>query len=131
VPHGGGARCLGFPFDPEGLAQGGDMRRAARRDANDGIISEALRVAGFTVHDFASAGNSIPDKLVSRPLPDGRQWICWVEIKAPGGRLRPGQERFRDIFQPRHEWYEARDAQDTVCELANRYYESIKQEHLR
>lgn len=107
------------------------MRRAARRDANDGIITEALRVAGFTVHDFAGAGNSIPDKLVSRELPDGTQWICWVEIKTPTGKLRPGQEKFRALFEGRGEWYKACYPQDTVCELAMRYHDAIKQEQLR
>ena len=107
------------------------MRRAARRDANDGIITEALRVAGFTVHDFAGAGNSIPDKLVTRTLPDGTEWVCWVEIKTEKGKLRPGQEKFRDLFEPRGEWYKACYPQDTVCELAMRYHEAIKQEHLR
>lgn len=107
------------------------VRRAARRDANDGIITEALRAAGFTVHDFAGAGNSIPDKLVSRELPDGTQWVCWVEIKTEKGKLRPGQEAFRAIFESRGEWYKACFPQDTVCELATRYHEAIKQEHLR
>ena len=107
------------------------MRRAARRDANDAIITEALRAAGFTVIDFAGAGNSIPDKLVTREFPDGTQWVCWVEIKTPTGKLRPGQEAFRDIFEPRGEWYKACYPQDTVCELSTRYYEAIKQEHLR
>jgi len=107
------------------------MRRAARRDANDGIITEALRAAGFTVHDFGAAGNSIPDKLVTRTLPDGTEWVCWVEIKTPTGRLRPGQEKFRKIFDPRREWYKATHPQDTINELAQRYFESIKQEHLR
>ena len=107
------------------------MRRAARRDENDAIITEALRVAGFTVHDYAGAGHSIPDKLVTRTLPDGTEWACWVEIKTPTGKLRPGQEAFRKIFEPRGEWYKATHPQDTVCELAMRYHESIKQEHLR
>jgi len=107
------------------------VRRAARRDENDAIITEALRAAGFTVHDFAGAGNSIPDKLVTRTLPDGLEWICWVEIKTPTGKLRPGQEKFRALFEGRGEWYKACYPQDTVCELATRYHDAIKQEHLR
>ena len=97
------------------------MRRAARRDANDGLISEALRAAGFTVMDFGTAGNSIPDKLVVRIKPDGTYWIQWVEIKSEKGKLREGQKAFRDIFEPRQEYYLARDAQITVTELMRRY----------
>ena len=97
------------------------MRRAARRDANDGLISEALRAAGFTVMDFGTAGNSIPDKLVVRQQSNGKHWIQWVEIKSEKGKLREGQAAFRDIFEPREEYYLARDAQITVTELMSRY----------
>ena len=37
------------------------MRYAARRDANAGVILDALRKAGFTVMDFSLAGQGIPD----------------------------------------------------------------------
>lgn len=107
------------------------MRYAARRDGNDKIITEALRAGGFTVHDFATAGASIPDKLVTRKKPDGEEWICWVEIKMPTGKLRPGQQVFRDIFDSRNEHYVARDAEETLAELYDRYYASIKPEQLR
>lgn len=97
------------------------MRRAARRDANDGLISEALRAAGFTVMDFGTAGHSIPDKLVTRQQSNGKHWIQWVEIKSEKGKLREGQAAFKDIFEPRQEYYLARDAQITVTELMSRY----------
>jgi len=104
------------------------MRWAARRDGNDGIIAEALRAAGFGVHDFAKAGGGIPDRLVTRALPDNKPWICWVEIKTEKGRLRPGQQEFRAVFEPRDEFYVARDPEETVRELMNRYQAAIKPE---
>ena len=107
------------------------MRYAKRRDANDGLIAESLVKSGFTVHDFASAGQGIPDKLVTRLLPDGTPWVCWVEIKMPKGKLREAQEAFRQTFEPRGEYYVARDAQDAVKDLYERYTEAIRPEHSR
>ena len=107
------------------------MRHAARRDGNDAIITEALRKAGFTVVDYGNAGQGIPDKLVLRDLPDGTSWICWVEIKMPKGKLREAQEAFRQTFEPRNEYYVARDAQDAVKDLYERYAEAIRPEHSR
>jgi hypothetical protein len=103
------------------------VRYKARRDANDGLIGRALLAAGFTVHDYASNGG-VPDRLVVRPLPDGTPWVCWVEIK---GKLRPSQERFQAIFEPRGEFYVARDPEATVRELMERYLAAIKPEQLR
>ena len=100
------------------------MRRAARRDGNDAPITEALRAQGFTVYDYGKAGEGIPDKLVTRPLSEERLWVCWVEIKMPRGKLRDGQERFRDIFGPRGEHYVARDPQVAVIELTRRWLDA-------
>ena len=107
------------------------MRHAARRDGNDAIITEALRKAGFTVMDYGTAGQGIPDKLVTRPLPDGLPWVCWVEVKMPKGKLRDAQEAFRRVFDARGEYYVARDAQDAVRDLYDAYTAAIRQEHLR
>jgi len=107
------------------------MRHAARRDANDAIITEALRKAGFTVVDYGNAGQGIPDKLVLRDLPDGTSWVCWVEIKMPKGKLREAQEAFKRVFDGRGEYYVARDAQDAVKDLYERYTEAIRPEHSR
>jgi hypothetical protein len=106
------------------------MRYRARRDANDGLISQALTAAGFVVLDYASNGG-VPDRLVMRDLPDGRPWICWVEIKVEKGKLRPSQEKFQAIFEPRGEFYVARDPEATVRELMERYLAAIKPEHCR
>ena len=106
------------------------MRYAARRDANDKIIAEALKKAGFQVHDYARVGE-IPDKLVTKALPDGTQWVCWVEVKAPKGRVTDSQQRFRLIFEPRGEFYIARDPEETVRELYDRYTAAIRPELMR
>lgn len=106
------------------------MRRAARRDENDATITDALRKAGFVVVDYASVG-AVPDKLATKALPDGTPWICWVEIKTPKGRLTQSQETFKAIFEPRGEFYVARDPAETVRELTERWMFAIKPEHWR
>lgn len=102
------------------------MRYAKRRDQNHQIIAFALRKAGFVVIDFASAGHSIPDLLVMRPLRDGKPWISWVEVKSPGGKLDKGQKEFRGVFDPRGEWYLAVDPELTVMDLMRRYVAELK-----
>ena len=106
------------------------MRHAARRDANDAPITEALRKAGFVVYDYAQVGQ-VPDKLATKALPDGTAWVCWVEIKTPKGKLTESQETFRKVFEPRGEFYVARDPQETVNELYARYDAAIKPEQRR
>jgi len=102
------------------------MRYAKRRDTNHQDITQALRKAGFEVIDFASAGHDIPDLLAVKPLQDGKAYTCWVEVKAKGGRLSDGQKRFKGLFEPRGEWYEGRDADDTVCALQALYLQRLK-----
>jgi hypothetical protein len=82
------------------------------------------------VYDYAKVG-SVPDKLVTKTLPDGVAWVCWVEIKTPKGRLTESQETFRKVFEPRGEFYVARDPQDAVKDLYERYTEAIKPELCR
>lgn len=82
------------------------------------------------VYDYAKVG-SVPDKLVTKALPDGVAWVCWVEIKTPKGRLTESQEAFRKVFEPRGEFYVARDPEVTVRELMDRYISAIKPEQLR
>ena len=82
------------------------------------------------VYDYAQVG-SVPDKLVTKALPDGVTWVCWVEIKTPKGRLTESQEAFRKVFEPRGEFYVARDPEVTVRELMDRYISAIKPEQLR
>ena len=106
------------------------MRHAARRDANDAPITEALRKAGFVVYDYAQVGQ-VPDKLATKALPCGTPWVCWVEIKTPKGRLTESQETFRKVFEPRGEFYVARDPEVTVRELWALYNDAIKPEQRR
>ena len=94
------------------------MRYARRRDANHTEIADALREAGFTVDDYAGAG-FVPDLLVSRAV-WGKMWVCWVEVKVKGGRLTRTQKRFREVFEPRGEFYIARDPAEAVAELTRR-----------
>jgi len=76
------------------------MRRAARRDENEGEIVAALRVVGALV--FPISAKDIPDLLVG--------WRgCWhvVEVKSEDGELTKGQERFAALARasglPHHE----------------------------
>jgi hypothetical protein len=101
------------------------MRYAKRRDNNHQDIAQALRKAGFEVIDFGSAGHDIPDLLAVKPLQDGRAYTCWVEVKAKGGRLSGGQKRFQGLFQPKGEWYEGRDPEDTVVALQTLYLQRM------
>ena len=107
------------------------MRFAARRDLNDKEISEAVRAAGFTLLDFGRAGGGLPDKLALKELPDGTYFTCWLEIKSAKGKLKANQLLAREIWEPRGEWLEARDPQETVRELFKLYTKQIKQEHMR
>lgn len=62
------------------------MRRAAKVDANQTQIVEALRAAGATVQSLASVGDGVPDLLVSRA-----QRVWCIEVKGPKGTLTPDQ----------------------------------------
>lgn len=105
------------------------MRYAARRDSNDALIADALRQVGFTIIDFARAGQGIPDYLAVKTLPDGTPWACWVEVKTPTGRLKPAQEAFRAVFEPMGQFYLARDPEAAINALCDLYNDAIKPEH--
>jgi Holliday junction resolvase len=62
------------------------MRRAAKVDANQGEIVEALRKAGASVQSLASIGRGCPDLVAAK----GAQ--CWlIEVKGDKGKLTPDQ----------------------------------------
>ena len=82
------------------------------------------------VYDYAQVGQ-VPDKLIAKLLPCGTPWVCWVEIKTPKGRLTESQETFRKVFEPRGEFYVARDPEQAVKDLYERYAEAIRPEHSR
>jgi hypothetical protein len=65
------------------------MRRAAKVDATQAAIVEALRAAGAIVVSLAALGGGCPDLLVWR---DDRAWL--LEVKSRNGRLTPAQERW-------------------------------------
>ena len=113
------------------------MRHAARRDLNDGEISEAVKAAGFSLIDYTKAGLGIPDKLALRPLPqvglfgEVIYFVCWLEIKSKAGKLSETQEIARSVWEPRGEWLEAREPQQVVKELWERYNAKVKPEAAR
>ena len=112
------------------------MRYRLRRDLNDAEITQAIKEAGFNVIDLTMLGKGIPDKLVIKPLPQMTDmgqvfFVCWVEIKSKRGKLQGDQHIFRAIFEPRGEWLEARDPQETVNALMERYTDQIKPEAMR
>lgn len=104
------------------------MRHAARRDLNDAAITQAVKAAGFSVVDYAKAGLGIPDKLAMKPLPDGVMFICWLEIKSATGKLSENQLLAKQVWEPRGEWIEARDPEETVRALWERYDAKIRPE---
>jgi hypothetical protein len=113
------------------------MRHAARRDLNDGEISEAVKAAGFSLIDYTKAGLGIPDKLALRPLPqvglfgEVIYFVCWLEIKSKAGKLSETQEIARSVWEPRGEWIEAREPEQVVKDLWDRYNAKIKPEAAR
>lgn len=113
------------------------MRHAARRDLNDGEISAAVKAAGFSLIDYTKAGLGIPDKLAIKPLPqvgpNGERvfFICWLEIKSKAGKLSETQEIARAVWEPRGEWIEAREPEQVVHDLWERYNAKVKPEAAR
>ena len=62
------------------------MRRAARTDANQQAVIDALRQVGATVHSLASIGNGCPDLLVGF-----RERTFLMEVK--DGSKPPSEKR--------------------------------------
>ncbi len=65
------------------------MRRAARVDANQQQVVDAIRAIGATVHSLAALGNGCPDLLVGY---NGRTVL--MEVK--DGRKPPSETRLTD-----------------------------------
>lgn len=70
------------------------MRRARRTDANQREIVQALRDAGRTVEVISDVGRGVPDLLVSR---GGVNYL--LEVKAPGAKLTPDEERWHSDWR--------------------------------
>lgn len=65
------------------------MRRAARVDANQELIVEALRVFGATVQHLHTVGQGCPDLLV------GRRGVTYLlEVKMPKEELTEDQGKW-------------------------------------
>ena len=70
------------------------MRRAAKVDANHGVIVTALRKCGCQVQSLAAVGKGVPDLLVERA---GKLFLLEVKdgAKVPSARkLTPDEARF-------------------------------------
>lgn len=66
------------------------MRRAARVDANQAAIVQALRCVGASVQSLAATGQGVPDLLVGRR---GANYL--LEVKAgPKAKKTPAQEEW-------------------------------------
>jgi Holliday junction resolvase len=63
------------------------VRRAAKVDANQRVIVEALRRVGASVIDLSAVGDGCPDLLVGYR---GHTWL--IEVKGPKGSLTPAQK---------------------------------------
>lgn len=63
------------------------MRRAAKVDANQRVIVDALRRVGASVIDLSAVGDGCPDLLIGYR---GQTWL--VEVKSTRGKLTPAQK---------------------------------------
>lgn len=75
------------------------MRRAARTDANQAAIIEALRAIGASVRDTSAVGNGFPDLVAGFR---GRTWLleCKDGNKPPSARkLTPDQIEFKSTWR--------------------------------
>uniref|UniRef100_A0A6M3JHY0 VRR-NUC domain-containing protein n=1 Tax=viral metagenome TaxID=1070528 RepID=A0A6M3JHY0_9ZZZZ len=74
------------------------MRRAAKVDANQPEIVQALERCGCTVLSLAPMGRGVCDLLV------GLRWRnVLLEVKGPKGKLTPDQRTFLAAWKG--EWY--------------------------
>lgn len=75
------------------------MRRAARTDANQAAIIEALRAIGASVRDTSAVGKGFPDLVAGFR---GRTWLleCKDGNKPPSARkLTPDQIEFKATWR--------------------------------
>ncbi len=65
------------------------MRMAAKVDANQAAIVDALRKCGISVHSTASIGKGFPDLVAAK---GDKAWL--IEVKGPNGKLTLDQVNF-------------------------------------
>lgn len=85
-------------------------RRAAKVDANQAAVVDALRKAGCSVQSLAAVGKGVPDLLVGRL---GRNWL--LEVK--DGALPPSA---RTLTDDQVAWHAAWRGQVVVVESVRR-----------
>jgi len=88
------------------------MRRAARTDANQSKIVDALRKVGASVHITSSLGGGFPDLVVGL---NGKTTL--LEVKTSTGTLTEPEQKFFDEW--RGEAYIVRTVEEAynVCGL--------------
>lgn len=73
------------------------MRYAKKKDSNHNSVASALQLAGWNFMDTHDLGRGFPDGIATspcKPLP----LSVMVEIKSPGGKLSPAEERFHGSY---------------------------------
>jgi hypothetical protein len=70
------------------------MRRAARTDANQAEIVEALRQAGASVQLLHAVGEGCPDLAVGY-----RGQTYFIEVKTPGGSLNEREQKWHQQWR--------------------------------
>lgn len=100
-------------------------RRGSKVDANQAAVVADLRALGWSVLDTSGAGDGFPDVVVGiggrlpafAPAQNVRGVVCdgevyMVEIKSPGGKLRPAQQELAWTW--RGNYIVAETAEDVV-----------------
>lgn len=81
------------------------MRRAAKKDANQTDVVRILRQCGLKVALTHQLGDGKPDFVVSGEKLDYLAGLSrgpamlWVELKSPGGKLTPAEEKFHQEWE--------------------------------
>jgi Holliday junction resolvase len=86
------------------------MRRAAKVDANQEDIVQALRAAGATVQSLAAIGKGCPDLLVG--------WqgdLFLIEVKAGKGKPNDKQQEWHEAWATTV--YVVRTPQEALCAI--------------
>ncbi len=91
------------------------MPRHGRRDTTHAAVREGLRAMGAIVYDTADVGGNFPDLVVG-----WRGTTFLLEVKSPGGQLRPGQATAISRWRGGH-WMRVESTKDFLAQ----YYARI------
>lgn len=72
------------------------MRRAARKDANHGVIQKAYEEQYCSVVDTSKLGDDFPDLVVGLC---GRTFLVEVKNRKGRNKVEPGQKKFHDEWR--------------------------------